>query len=323
MIKRAATAILMVLALAAVAGCSEADSHDGDLVMGAPNSPSMQVMAQIYAGALRHAGSPVSMTVPRGDYRSLLDDMDATTVDLFPAFSGRLLSELAPQSAPPTADQVYSELNRSLPQGVSVGDATTVSATPQIFVAASVADHEVTDLAHCSRLAPGLPLVVVGDPDGPTIDALSAAGCRFGPVESVPSSSAVVRRVAGGGAVGLLTPLDVAGDDAEGSSGDIRALTVPKSATETGAGATADKATTAESPSDDAPGGRAVAATGPRAEQLVPVYRTAALSRDQVKTINKVAGEMTTADLATLTRRAVAGAAPADLANGWLAEHGL
>ncbi|GAA3687985.1 glycine betaine ABC transporter substrate-binding protein [Gordonia hankookensis] len=320
MIKRAATAILIVLALAAVAGCSEADSSDGGLVMGAPNSPSMQVMAQIYAGALRHAGTPVSTTVPRGDYRSLLDDMDATTVDLFPAFSGQLLSELAPQLTPPTADDVFTDLNRSLPQGVSVGDATTVSATPQVFVAATVADHEVTDLAHCARLSPGLPLVVAGRPDGPTIDALSAAGCRFGPVESVPSPSAVVRRVAGGGAVGLLTPLDVAGDDAEGSSGDIRALTAPKSATENGESGTTGPP---ESTSDDAPGDRAVVATGPRAEQLVPVYRTAALSRDQVKTINKVAGEMTTADLATLTRRAVAGAAPADLANAWLAEHGL
>nr|WP_202422250.1 glycine betaine ABC transporter substrate-binding protein [Gordonia sp. SID5947] len=314
---------MTVLALAAVAGCSESAPSAGQLVMGAPASPSMQVMAQIYAGALRHAGSAVSMTVPRGTYRSLLDDMDATTVDLFPAFSGRLLAELAPQSAPPTADAVYTELNRSLPQGVSVGDATTVSATPQVFVAASVADRGgVTALADCARLSPGLPLVVVGAPDGPTVDALSAAGCRFGPVESVPSTSAVVRRVAGGGAVGLLTPLDVAGDDAEGVSGDIRALTAPKSAKDDGASGTAETSPS-RSTHEAAPNGDEELATGPRAEQLVPVYRTAALSRDQVKTVNKVAGEMTTADLATLARKAAAGEPAAVLANGWLAEHGL
>ncbi len=137
-IKRAATAILVILALAAtVAGCSEPAPADRPLVMGAPDTPTMTVMAHIYAGALRNAGSAVSPTVERGDYRTLLDDMDATSVDLFPAFSGLLLDQLAPQLAPATAEDVYKDLNRSLPQGVSVGDATMVSATPQIFVAAA------------------------------------------------------------------------------------------------------------------------------------------------------------------------------------------
>ena len=64
-------------------------------------------------------------------------------------------------------------------------------------------------------------------------------------------------------------------------------------------------------------------AVGPRAEVLVPVYRSAALSRDDVKTINKVAGEITTGDLATMAARVQRGDDPRELAVTWLGEHGL
>lgn len=312
-IKRALTAVLTVCALAmTLLACAEDTAPSRELTVGAPDSAVMAVMAQVYAGALRHAGSSVSAEVNSGDYRQLLDEMDTLDVDLFPAFSGRLLTQLAPQLDPRTADEVYTDLNRSLPQGVSVGDATMVTGTPQVFVAASVADDgQVTDLADCDRLPAGLPLVMIGAPDSGVIEAFNAAGCRFGPVESVDSVSAAADRIAAAQAVGILTPLDVAGDDAEGSIGDIRALRV----------ATADPAASA-TPSAG-PSATAVIAAGPRPEELVPVYRSAALSLDEVKTINVVAGEMTTADLATLARRADAGADPADLAAEWLAEHGL
>lgn len=323
-IKRAATAILVILALAAtVAGCSEPAPADRPLVMGAPDTPTMTVMAHIYAGALRNAGSAVSPTVERGDYRTLLDDMDATSVDLFPAFSGLLLDQLAPQLAPATAEDVYKDLNRSLPQGVSVGDATMVSATPQIFVAAAAAEAvTATDLASCGKLPAGLPVVVVGTPEAATMDAFTAAGCRFGPTESVGSVADAVARIATGRAIGILTPLDVAGDDKQDAASDIRALaSADKSTTEGGAAQSSSAAPSGGA--SGAPQEPADVESGPRAQELVPVYRSAAFSRDEVKTLNKVAGELTTADLAALGREATAGARPADLANEWLAEHGL
>ncbi|WP_262365808.1 glycine betaine ABC transporter substrate-binding protein [Gordonia sp. OPL2] len=330
MIKRAATAILVIFALAAtVAGCSEPAPADRPLVMGAPDTPTMTVMAHIYAGALRNAGSAVSPTVERGDYRTLLDDMDATSVDVFPAFSGLLLDQLAPQLAPATAEDVYKDLNRSLPQGVSVGDATMVSATPQIFVAASTAEATTaTDLDDCGTLPAGLPVVVVGTPQASTMDAFAAAGCRFGPTESVDSVRDAVGRVATGRAIGILTPLDVAGDDEQDAASDIRALAAAeKSTTEGGVAQSSSVPSSPAAPSSAAPSSAsaesAVVESGPRAQELVPVYRSAAFSRDEVKTLNKVAGELTTADLAALAREAIAGARPADLANEWLAEHGL
>jgi len=55
----------------------------------------------------------------------------------------------------------------------------------------------------------------------------------------------------------------------------------------------------------------------------VPVYRSAALSKEQMKTVNKVAGELTTADLEALAGKAGNGDEPRDLAVSWLTEHGM
>ncbi|MFW0784249.1 glycine betaine ABC transporter substrate-binding protein [Gordonia sp. CPCC 206044] len=314
MIKHAAAAVLAIVTVAAaVVGCSDADSDVRGLVLGSTDAPEMQVMTQIYAGALRNAGNAVSETTRTGSYSDLLDDMDATSVDLFPAFSGRLLEQLAPQLTPATPDDVYHDLNRALPQGVSVGDATMVTATPQVFVAARVAETgHLADLTDCRRLPEALPLVVVGKSDESARTAFVGAGCRFGSVQEVPTVTEAVDRVASGSAVGLLTPLEVAGEDAEGAAGQIRALQPAEPAGKSGPDASqAPGASTSDT------------LRGARAEQLVPVYRTAALGRDQVKTINTVAGEITTADLATLARRAQRGEDPHELAVTWLGEHGL
>lgn len=313
------TAMLLVAALAAVvAGCSASTfSDDRPLVLGAADNPTMRVMAAVYAGALRNAGSAVAGDVRIGDDQVLLDEMDLAAVDLFPAFSGQLLAQLAPQLTPIAADDVYADLNKSLPQGVSVGDPTMVSAQPHIFVATRTADaSRIADLADCTRLPAGLPVVVIGEPDAATLSAATAAGCRFGPIQTASTTNEVISRVAAGTAVGILTPLDVAGDDAGGAAGKIRAL---KSAAPESAETSAPQSSSAP----DASAAPTTTVVGTRAQDLLPVYRDAALSGDEVKTVNKVAGELTTADLASLTRRAIAGEKPADVASGWLAEHAL
>ncbi|MGC4934613.1 glycine betaine ABC transporter substrate-binding protein [Gordonia sp. DT30] len=305
-----------MLLLAVLTGCASDDNGDvgRPLVMGASGTPESLVMAQIYAGALRGAGADVSPDPRIGDDGALLDAMSRSEVDLFPAFTGRLLAELAPASAAtpdsgnaagdgpaaadPNADARYVALNRSLPEGVSVGDATPVSVTPQLFVSnATAAAAGVSDLSGCARLPAGLLVVTTDEPDARTLHAFADAGCRLGPVARVGDARTVLERVAAGNALGLLTPLQIAGDTASGPAGQVEALS--------------------------APSGSQGAAAGPPAEVLVPVYRTAALTRDQVKAINRVAGEITTADLATLAGRVRAGSNPAGLAADWLNEHGI
>ncbi|MEO9328184.1 glycine betaine ABC transporter substrate-binding protein [Gordonia aurantiaca] len=306
------TGLIATLTLV-LSGCGDDADPPRPLVIGSSEQPAMRVMAEIYAGALRDAGSAVSDEHPRGDDATLLDEMDRAEVDLFPAFTGDLLALLAPSSTAVGADAVYVDLNRSLPQGVSVGDETPVSNAPQLFVSTTMAGAlGATDLDDCGLLPEGLPVVVTADPDPSTLRAFADAGCRLGSVETVPSTEEVLVRASQGTAVGLLTPLDIAGEDAEGASSNVQALRTP-----TGDADDADKSAGETGDRPDEP------SVGPRAEMLVPVYRTAALSRDQVKTMNKVAGEITTADLATMAGEVQTGSDPRDVALEWLAEHGL
>ncbi len=303
--------LLVVLAVV-IAGCADdASSPPRGLVIGSSDDPAMRVMAEIYAGALRNSGSVVSADQLRGDVPTLLDEMDRAGLDLFPAFTGELLTMLSPSSTAIGAEDVYRDLNRALPQGVSVGDETPVAAAPQIFVSTTLAgDVGATGLDDCARLPSGLPVAAVAEPDEATMRAFADAGCVFGPVELAATSEDVLRRAAGGTAVGLLTPLELAGENAEGASSEVQALrTTP------GGGDTADGAVDADADQADP--------SGPRAEVLVPVFRSAALNRDQVKAVNKVAGEITTADLATMSAEVDGGADPRDVALAWLGEHGL
>ena len=97
---------------------------------GAADTPMMRVVAGsmrgVAPGWCRRVGQ-----VLIGDDRRLLEAMSAADVDLFGAFTGTLLTGLAPQAVSLTADEVFTELNHSLPQGVSVGDPTLVTADDQ------------------------------------------------------------------------------------------------------------------------------------------------------------------------------------------------
>ena len=59
------------------------------------------------------------------------------------------------------------------------------------------------------------------------------------------------------------------------------------------------------------------------AGQTVPVYRAVRFGRTDVKALNKVAGELTPADLADMTRRWQSGQDRVALVDEWLGRHGF
>lgn len=303
---------LIVALLLAAAACSTSTSPDrSSLVIGATAGVPAAVVADIYRQVLRSAGASVADDTAVGDYGRLLDDVDGGRVSMFGAFDGDLLTRLAPSSTATSPDDVYTDLNRALPQGVSVGDPTTVSDQVQVVVSASVASASGVDaLSECSRLPAGLPLVGDRDMDAATASALSAAGCRFAPYRRLDSVDAVLSEVRGGRAAGVVSPLSAAG-----TATDLTSLTPAAAAAED------------SSSGGSTPTSAAVAAPDPtaiRAQILVPVYSSGALTRDQVRTMNKVAGELTTADLATMAQRvAQRQATRSAVVGGWLAEHGF
>ncbi|MFD1811585.1 glycine betaine ABC transporter substrate-binding protein [Rhodococcus gannanensis] len=118
------------LVLAAVlGGCSTGssltdDPAPGPITVGAGESAESQVVAEIYAEVLRGTGSPVStrLGLGAGDTLAMLDSGEVTLV---PEYTGPLLLQLNPNATvtdPADPDEVFAELNRSLPQGLSVSD---------------------------------------------------------------------------------------------------------------------------------------------------------------------------------------------------------
>lgn len=111
---------------AVLVGCSTetgltAEPAPASITVGAGSSPELAVVAEIYADVLRGTGSPVA-TAPEFGEGEDLTALDDGTVTLVPAYTGPLLLRLQPGAVAVESDEVFEELNRSLPQGLSVSD---------------------------------------------------------------------------------------------------------------------------------------------------------------------------------------------------------
>ena len=110
---------------AAVAGCAGSaltdDPAPGSITVGSGESAESRILAEIYAGVLRGTGSPVETRLGLGDEETLAL-LDSGEVTLVPEYTGSLLLQFNPAATVTDPDDVFDELNRSLPQGVSVSD---------------------------------------------------------------------------------------------------------------------------------------------------------------------------------------------------------
>lgn len=281
--KRAFTALLTLLAAVTVlTACGDDAADDAPLRIGSASTPTMRAAAAVYAVGLSRAGTPATVDPAAvGTDAQLLEELSTGDIDLFPAFTGDLLTRLSTNPEALGGEALLTEVARALPQGVAVGDPTGVSNRPQLLLAAGLRErYGVETLADCGRLPAGLPLVVLEqDADTPT----AFAACRPGRVEQVSEARTVIDRVADGGALGVLPALTTA---SAGDLGDVRILQ-----------------------SEDAP----------RAQDLVPVYRSAALDKAALKQLSRIAGELTTGVLAELGARVARGEDPRAVAAQWLA----
>lgn len=109
---------------AVVTGCTSAltaDPAPAPITVGAGDAPDSRVLAEIYAAVLRGAGSPVRVEPGLAEDADLAA-LDAGAVTLVPEYTGRLLLRLHPGSTAIDSEDVFEELNRSLPPGFSVSD---------------------------------------------------------------------------------------------------------------------------------------------------------------------------------------------------------
>ncbi|HEY1974597.1 MAG TPA: ABC transporter substrate-binding protein [Pseudonocardia sp.] len=172
---------LLVVAALALVGCGGGNT----ITVGSANFAESQLLAALYAEALKAKGIAVDETPPLGSREAYIPALQDGSIDLIPEYTGTLLQyfdKTAPQTAP---DQVYAALVKVLPKPLTVlkmseaqdKDAVVVTkATAQRYRATSIADLA----PHCGELVFGGPPEFVQRPDGlPGIQRLY--GCTFAP----------------------------------------------------------------------------------------------------------------------------------------------
>lgn len=140
-------AVAAGLLLGVVAGCGGTASPPS-IAIGAPAAPESQLVAHLYAAALRFYGNPAHVEVA-DDPLALLD---TGQIRVAPGFTGELLERFAPESAARADVQVYRTLLSALPEGIAAGD-FTVSAEDKPAVGVSERTAEQWDGRDVAALA--------------------------------------------------------------------------------------------------------------------------------------------------------------------------
>lgn len=139
-----------------IAGCS-AGPGPSPLGVGMAPDPQSQVLAHLYASALRGAGAPVRIEAVADPVAGL----DAGELTVVPGFTGRFLAMFARDSAARSDRGVYWALAGALPEGLAIGDyAMTAEDKPALAVTKATAtawgSTELPALVrHCAGLAVG------------------------------------------------------------------------------------------------------------------------------------------------------------------------
>jgi osmoprotectant transport system substrate-binding protein len=120
--------VFLSLALV-VAGCGNPlagggeGGTTGDIIIGASDVGESLLLAQIYAGALRDAGSSnVTVRPPVGSREVVVKALQDKSLSVVPDYSGNLLRYFDKDTQATTSDDVYAQLKQKLPAGFEVLD---------------------------------------------------------------------------------------------------------------------------------------------------------------------------------------------------------
>jgi len=177
-----ATGAVMVGAALALSGCASGDPLDagtddaatGDtIVIGSQAYYSNEIIAEIYAQALEDAGFEVERKFTIGQRDAYLPELEAGTVSLFPEYTGNLLQYYVPDTEATSSEDVYAELQDSLPEGLAVLDQSPATDQDSYNVTKDFADeNNITTIASLADVT--VPLTLGGNaelaerPYGPT-----------------------------------------------------------------------------------------------------------------------------------------------------------
>lgn len=266
------------------------------VVVAAPAGADGELLAGIYAGVLRAAGTDATVTA-RTDIVDALAALDAGDVTLVPGYTGRLLHRYVPDATETDAEDVFDALARALPGDAVIAD--HAAAQDRAIMLTPGSGETVTDLAEVlSRCGEFTLVYTSGFEDAGGLDALDRAGCVPRASELSDGAGAAAAAADDGVLAGLTTTApELSGqtpaavvtlrdepDRTEGEEADTQAPVFP-------------------------------------AQNVVPVFRKDVLTDTQLDALRTVAGELSTADLADMLARVGAGEDARSVADEWLSEH--
>lgn len=251
-----------------------------------------EIVGHIYANALVREGWRVTPLSQAGTQDEVIDSVTTGEATFTLGYSGELLRRFDPSSTVRAPDEVYSAMMAALPEGVTAADQSPAEDAPVYVVSkhTSVTSglESLSDLAgRCGEFTLGARKEALADRE-----LASSVGatydCGFGNRMELGSNPRTVFEAlrAGTIGVGLVQSSDpiLAPEDMVPLDDDADAIL---------------------------------------AQHLVPVFRKGSLSEDQLAVVNRISGELTTADLRELLLGVEFGTAtPVGLANFWLDEHG-
>ncbi|MBX3195091.1 MAG: ABC transporter substrate-binding protein [Microbacteriaceae bacterium] len=168
----AMTAVVVGAALA-LAGCGSSSgggSGDGDaggsgpIVVGSQAYYSNEIIAEIYAQALEHAGFEVTRSFQIGQRDAYIPALESGEVQVFPEYTGNLLQFYDPDTTATRADDVYAALAGALPDSLEVLDMSPATDQDSYNVTQAFAGqyslHSIADLANVTE-----PIILGGAPE--------------------------------------------------------------------------------------------------------------------------------------------------------------
>lgn len=193
-------AAVAVGATVALAGCSSGDpldsgSSDGGggstetIVVGSQDYYSNEIIAEIYSQALEANDFTVERDFRIGQREVYIPEIEDGSIDVFPEYTGNLLQYYVPDTEATTSDDVYAELETSLPDGLRVLDQAPATDQDSYNVTAAFSEvNGVTSLADLASVS--TPLTLGGNselatrpygPDG--LKSVYGVDVAFTPIE--------------------------------------------------------------------------------------------------------------------------------------------
>ncbi|WP_109472564.1 ABC transporter substrate-binding protein [Ornithinimicrobium cavernae] len=132
------------------------------LVIGSANFPENVLLAEIYAAALGDAGVEVTTNLNIGNREAYMAGLEDGSIDLIPEYTGNLTLFLNESAEATESEEVYAELQESLPENLTVLDMAAAEDKDSVVVTSETAEE--FGLSTIADLKPHAPNMVLGGP---------------------------------------------------------------------------------------------------------------------------------------------------------------